>query len=288
MSSKTNSPNQSLIMNQNGQGAVEYVLVLVVTVGLAIGLLRTFNTGVRVFTQQFFGTYVQCLLIAGELPTLGSEAGSGCTMPNFSFSPPPDSGTDDSGSGAGGGGGPTQASNSSDDENSEGGDTATASAEASASSQATAGVSEGPPSGGRFNSRGRPSRVAADSSKKSDGKSGSAKNGGEVASADALGRSSESTSGRVRYITGEQSSDDRRGSNKNKDSILSAGTDGEEGARPRFVAATSDEKSEAIAEPEDDWSFGNLFKYIIIAAAVIAMLLILGGQAMQIKKGMEG
>ncbi|MCB0394989.1 MAG: hypothetical protein KDD25_10535, partial [Bdellovibrionales bacterium] len=79
------SPVQRTNRDQKGQTTVEYVLLIFVTIVVTLGLLRIFSSSVNIFTQNFFGSYVQCLIISGELPTLNSDSSSGCAMPQFVF-----------------------------------------------------------------------------------------------------------------------------------------------------------------------------------------------------------
>lgn len=61
--------------NQNGQAAVEYVLLLVVIVSLIIGMTKVFST-LEKGVNKYIGDYITCLMEYGELPTLGVQDSS--------------------------------------------------------------------------------------------------------------------------------------------------------------------------------------------------------------------
>ena len=55
-----------------GQATLELVLVLLVGVLIALGLIYRFNTAFKKYTIEMYGTYYRCLLETGELPGTGS------------------------------------------------------------------------------------------------------------------------------------------------------------------------------------------------------------------------
>lgn len=60
--------------SQKGQGAVEYILVLFVVVMVICGFLWQFNDAFSKWGKNYFGNYIACLLEYGELPGLGGGA----------------------------------------------------------------------------------------------------------------------------------------------------------------------------------------------------------------------
>jgi hypothetical protein len=58
----------------SGQATVEYVLILVVTVTILLALISQVFSPMKVFLQSYMGDYVQCLLETGELPALNGES----------------------------------------------------------------------------------------------------------------------------------------------------------------------------------------------------------------------
>lgn len=59
--------------NQRGQAYVEYLLILIVTLTLLLGLMLQFFKPLQGFLKDYMGTYVQCLLETGELPAISGE-----------------------------------------------------------------------------------------------------------------------------------------------------------------------------------------------------------------------
>lgn len=59
---------RSIKLNESGQGVIEYILVLTITVFLIGTFLYQFSTAFRKYANNFFGEYVACLLETGELP----------------------------------------------------------------------------------------------------------------------------------------------------------------------------------------------------------------------------
>lgn len=62
------------IKNQKGQGTVEYVLMLVITVAVVMGLMSQFYKPFGNWAKFWLGDYVNCLLDKGELPALLSSS----------------------------------------------------------------------------------------------------------------------------------------------------------------------------------------------------------------------
>lgn len=74
-------------LDQKGQAVVEYVLMLVVTLTLILGVTIQLIPQLRDFMQNYAGAYVECLLETGELPpplTVGQNPQ--CTLENMRVS----------------------------------------------------------------------------------------------------------------------------------------------------------------------------------------------------------
>lgn len=65
----------ALLRSESGQGIIEYILILVVTVALILGAMYKFNSAFKEFSLNYFGNYLSCLLETGELPTIGGTPG---------------------------------------------------------------------------------------------------------------------------------------------------------------------------------------------------------------------
>jgi hypothetical protein len=73
--------------SQSGQAVLEYILILVVVVGIALGVLYQLNTALKKYVQSYFGDYVACLLETGELPGLGGDTGASAESCNALYEP---------------------------------------------------------------------------------------------------------------------------------------------------------------------------------------------------------
>src|SRR5690606_26152309 len=54
------------------------ILLLTIVVLVGLGTLAQFNRSFADYLNTYFGAYLECLLEAGELPSLGYEGGSYC------------------------------------------------------------------------------------------------------------------------------------------------------------------------------------------------------------------
>lgn len=67
------SHSKSSVRSNLGQGLVEYILILSVTVIIILGLAQRLYKPLGDFVESFMGTYVACLLETGELPRFGTD-----------------------------------------------------------------------------------------------------------------------------------------------------------------------------------------------------------------------
>ncbi|MBY0384538.1 hypothetical protein K2X05_05215 [bacterium] len=82
-----NSREVSHFGSQSGQAILEYILVLVVVVGIALGVMYQLNTALKKYVQSYFGDYVACLLETGEMPSLGGGSGINSDVCASSYEP---------------------------------------------------------------------------------------------------------------------------------------------------------------------------------------------------------
>lgn len=62
---------------ESGQGALEYILLVLITMVIILGLVYEFNYKFKNFLDNYFGNYIACLLETGELPgTTGGTCAS--------------------------------------------------------------------------------------------------------------------------------------------------------------------------------------------------------------------
>ncbi len=58
---------------QKGQATIEYILLLVVVIAIILGVIYQFDSAFQNFAQGYFGQYLACLIETGELPSLDAQ-----------------------------------------------------------------------------------------------------------------------------------------------------------------------------------------------------------------------
>lgn len=262
---------------QAGQALLEYILVLLVVVGIIGGVIFQLNTAFRIWANNYFGNYLVCLLETGELPSLGApDPNSECAQEFQAFDVQSgDTLTGEGvgeGDGSGGGGGR---------------------AAVAPGSNGSVGGRPGARSGRNF---GRANRFRA--------RGGGAGVDGE---GDEDGISRESNRTGPGYIDGYSSDSGRPKRFATRGEIKRRGRarqEKEEEAKKKPKAKNVEGGPETRAGPElipvanrslakvdavevDDLSFGGFLRYLVIAGIVIALVIVIGGQILQVTKSME-
>lgn len=295
-STTTSRPDTLRLRNDYGQAVIEYTLMLVISVSFVLALSMQIFKPFGEFISNYMGKYVGCLLEYGELPTLGSELPSGPdddSECNKKFAPasaatgrPPQNGSGDSGEGnsSNSKSSSANASNSSDSKDG-----------SSSSSGGSSGTFAGSASRGGgnniFNNR-RPS-MGIDSGSNG-GTSGKvieiALDGGgtstffKTSSGGGYGRQMEKS--RYIAISGLTESEKKKIQKKAEGGArLSVSSDGIAPA-PKKTTIKKPEIKTVIPEDEP-FTIGNFMRYLLIAAIVIALIVFLGGQALQMSKSFE-
>lgn len=62
------------VKSESGQATTEYVLLLIVSVGIVLALMTQLFRPLQTFLTSYMGDYTACLLQTGELPSLGGES----------------------------------------------------------------------------------------------------------------------------------------------------------------------------------------------------------------------
>lgn len=267
----------SRLHDQGGQGVVEYILVVTVSVIIIASLWVKLYKPLGDFVGAFMGEYVACLLETGELPRMGATSGGAedgaCPLPDF----------------AGG-------------KDSESNQQAKDSAKSqSASSDADADKDKGTgASGAGAAARQSKSFVAGSASRGSPGMDG-AKDGKKIENAldgedggngffsSRNGQGSDRRLDKYRAITGVEAEEvkKRKGTEKNRRTNV-AGESGP-GLPAKKIAIKKPEKKER--GPADDevktLDITEIVKYILIAGILIIIVVLLGGQAYQLSKSWE-
>lgn len=281
---------QNVLKNQSGQAAVEYILLLVITVTIIIAVSKTLKSGKETVVDGYMSGYFKCLMAYGELPSLGVQDGdlkkNKCSLKKANAA---------TSSGAAASGGPKGGSSG-------GAGTSIGSTEATASQRggSTTG-SENNSSTGQSGSTGLVSKKASKNASRSQGFSGTA--------------DGESGEDNTQYISGSNRPINRTdntpsASNKTKkiasldarnnkkliktDKIVAKSSisvkEEEENKYfrgPRKSAFMPPERKVAAQVEEDDESafgFGKMFKWLVIIGIGITIFVFLGGQVLNYSK----
>lgn len=274
-----------ILGNQGGQAVLEYILVLVVVVGIILGGLYQVNTAFRAWAQNYFGDYLSCLLETGELPALGGSLSGAAGICNELYEPYSiDKGRPllaQSGGSGGSGSSSSSSSRSSEPSNSSGSERGTR------DGGSGSGGSSRMSSGSRFGSTGRfqSSRDTAQGGKASSGSSYTGSTDGSIP----MSLLNSAGNGRFRITNPEMSMDygmdferERKAikttesAKKSEDSVQERGR--KKAAPFRAPASQAQEK------PDEEMTFGSFLRYLVIAAIIIALVLVVGGQLLQISK----
>lgn len=261
---------------ESGQSLTEYLLVLVVVVAIIIAAIWLFSTAFKVWANAYFGEYLACLLETGELPSTGKGAAGGgagniCNQFFEEFSLKK--------------GRPLKESNNSKKGNNVRSRTAGNGARERSGGRGGSGSGGGGGSGDWGNSP-----RANQASNSDSGGGGGKTNTGNTGSSISGGYSSNP------YGNGEQ------GGGRQLDGHVYGGLKKEEEKKNGYSSGTNIEDGSStpqthrlkppkpkVAQLEDDqpMTFGNFLRLFIIAAIIIALVVLIGGQMLQIGKEME-
>ncbi len=281
-------------LKQKGQATIEYLMLFTVTLFIAGGLMFQFNDAFRNFANNYFGAYLSCLLESGELPSLGWEArGSNDDSCDSDFQPfnlasgrvpvtgkysydstplppgnpqPPNFG----------GGSPPPPENN------------PTSAGGGASETKASTLAAGPSSGGGGQGGGSsqgPTAFGAgpSSAKNSDGSDQAPREGANSDGAYA-GVGARGSSGRQQFVPLSKGESDIAEGEKKR--IVPA-NEVDVAREVRRVPADDLRKKKPIQIEEPEFTLMDFVKYILIIGIIIAMVIFLGGQAVQISKSRD-
>lgn len=271
---------KKLSRNQSGQAIIEYILVLTVVVSILLGVMWQFNDGFRKFTNSYFGDYLACLLELGELPALGGTSSGECNYEAFALGDSPGAGLPGDGKG-------------SDDNPSKSG-TSPGTSGTSGNSGSGSGGGSGAgaaESSGRFGSNfsgssrsGRPAAVVIGTAKE-----------------DAYTGSTEASNGRSTRLSGARTTTvqlvDQSGGvidpfeeRKMKNEPVAVAKDSRGDTVKSKKQRVDIVRKTASADRKDEdtkMGFGDFLKWLLIAAIILAIVIFVGGQALQIGKSWE-
>ena len=274
------------LAQESGQAVIEYVLILTVAVGVILGGLYQLNDAFKQWADSYFGDYLACLLETGEMPALGggSQMGEcGQLYQDFSLAkgrPLVGSGVGAGGTGAGGG-----------DENQTGefGSGGSGDSGVYAGGAGSAAVVQTVPSAdlGRGSSRFRVPRAAGAGSGSEEG--GEKTNTGTAAITD-LGSSQAGKAIRipVREVGslrgGRRVAEEKE--EKEKTKVASATMAAEQRKGPERIKVDRRIAQNDQSVEIEEFTFGKFLRYLVIAAIIIAIVLFIGGQALQVSKSL--
>ncbi len=284
---------------QSGQAVLEYILVLVITVSIILGIMHQFSDAFGGFLDKYFGDYIACLLETGELPALGgsgaSEALCQSPMQDFDISAGKalvQSGNNGSGSSGDGGG-------SGNDTSSSGSDSGGSDSDSSGSNNRNlrpnrVGNGAGSSNADGLSANAQKGRPGQFKQKLNSGGPGQNKNknvgfgesGGQIG-----GPGGKTFRSKRIIILGESYlSDDEK---KKKKMASSSETKEKKGSNSDVlrtpVQKLEIKKSRHITSEDNSkgFNFGFFIKFLLIAGIIIAIVIFLGGQGLQIKKSWQ-
>lgn len=277
-------PTRSILRSTSGQAIVEYILILFVIVGIALGVVYQFNDAFKKWSANYFGEYVACLLETGELPIIDNAPGDSgiCSQLFKPFSLADGVRLKSSGS-SGGGGGSSGGGTGSDKSGAGNGG---GSREVGRSGSSSSG------SFGRGGSRGGSAGLGDKNSKnrksgEKDTFTGDTSAGGYGGGYSATNRKLD-VGLRQRVDKRFAFDVDKEAPESRKTASVTKSKSGEDGGIKRSkIKGKKHAGNTTDTEDGAPIGFGNLLRYLIIAAIIIALFVFLGGQALQISKSME-
>lgn len=265
-----------LASSQSGQAIVEYILVLVVTVMVILGGIYQLNTAFKSWAQGFFGDYLACLLETGELPNIDGSPGDSsiCRQAFKSFSLADGKSGKTSGAGSGGGGGAPAPTGGARDAAKGGG-----------------GGGSGGGGSGRFVAGSSPRSLGAREGAKRGG-SDSINTGNTAAGNYGGGYTSPykaqntQTKERLdnRFAFDNESADKQK---RGGFGVTRAPSQDQSSASQRLQVKRHEKLKDAADSSDTGMTFGNFLRILLIAAIIIALVVLVGGQMLQVGKSME-
>lgn len=269
--------------NDRGQATIEYMLLLFISVTLVLMLIYQIFTPMQAFVQSFMGDYVACLLETGALPSLeGSDtkaADMGCSA---KFAEGKFNG------GAGGSGSGSSGSSSSSSSSSK-----------SASSNNSDNASGGSGAGGYAGSNSR--RFGSSSGRGTESGSGSKKTTAVAANNDFVEGSgfmkgssgsgwNSSRQGRrtasIDYVM-MTDADKKKIAEKKDHSNAPMAVEEEVTTPVKKLTIKKPEPKMEIPPDEDPYTIGSFVRILFIACIILAIVIFVGGQALQMSKSGE-
>lgn len=260
------------ISNESGQGTLEYILVLVVTVAIILGMMLQLNTAFKTWANNYFGDYLACLLETGDLPTIGGSPGDSGVCEQF-FKPfslaegRPANG---------------RAKEEQKSDNGKSGGERERRTGPGGGNYTPVRYSGSGSMGGRWR--------AANSSSKGRGVAGSSKGGStETTSYGSSVGYVQRPQPRIKSKLDQKFAFEKESdpSQKRKPIPVGKKKDADDGRKPVIKLKPNAFKKKTVTDADTSFSVGDFMRFLIIAALVIALVMFVGGQVLSISKSME-
>ena len=267
---------KSKLADRSGQATMEYILLLVITVSLVLSLTNQFFKPFGKFINNYMGDYISCLLETGEYPSTGtSSTKSECDV---KFDPASFGNGRPAIAGAGSNPNDPEGRKAGKDRESgsaggQGGYAGSAGSRASNLSGPPPSLPSGDKSGGT-----KVVEISIGTTEEAGfNKAGSGRNFDSQGQRRAGGVISYSLS------SGEQKKveDEKKAASRVIASDLP-------GRSPKKLFLKAQIKADAIAEDKsEEWNIGDYFRFLLIAAIIILLIAVIGGQAARLTKSWE-
>lgn len=276
--------------NNQGQALIEYVLMLIITVSIVIALMNQIFKPFGDFVDNYMGKYVSCLLEYGELPSFGSEVPSAveddseCNKRfqkgSLANGRPPAAGRGGSGSDGEKGDSSKEGASAGTSDDSSGGGSGTYAGSSSRGGSRFVNSGRRPSSGvesGDAQAGGKVVEIALEGG----GSGGFFKSRGGGGSYYQGGRKTASVP-----ITGLTEAEKKKLQKKAEGTAKIIKVDETIAQDPKKTVVKPPELKTELP-PEEPLTIGNFIRYLFIAALIIALVIFIGGQALQMSKSMD-
>ncbi len=266
------------VKSQSGQAATEYILLLVITVAIILALMTQFFKPLQTFLTSYMGDYTACLLQTGELPSLGGNsttaADEGC---NAKFQPA----TINLGRPPNGQNGATPPNGAPPEKNPNSSATSSSSYGGSNSRNGSNRIFNGP--------RGTPSSdVTAGANGKKIEIANEGGGSGEFFKSSYAGANDRSVTKSV-AISGSQLSaaEKKKLAKKAEKAPRTTINEGGGGNLKKMPLKVPERKPTSLEEEDKPFTLGNFIRMLFIICIILAIVIFVGGQVLQMSKSFE-
>ncbi len=263
---------------------MEYVLILVVTVSILLALIYQVFRPFQSFVKGYMGDYVACLLETGELPSLGnsdseallSDEGCDSKFDAATLAGGRPSKSDSEGTSAATKSDPSSQDGSSSDGGNGGGGASPSSATNSRNNLLIASMKKKTATESGSGANSKVTDIPIDNGSKFYNRQDSYSQGGVL-------KDGKHTSVPITGLSDEEKKKKAR-----QEGAQRTVASGDNLSGPAKKTSVKPPPPKVMQEAEDEpMTFGNFFRFLLIAAIVIAIVVVLGSQALRIAKSQE-